>query len=100
MPGPSDISVILSQAGRIEKATQSPFTQSEVTKQILTEQEARERLRLSREVNAAKKSQEDIAISQREQKKRQQEDAKQKAKSEGKDKGSEAEEKHIIDLVI
>ncbi|MCD6570801.1 MAG: hypothetical protein J7L53_08890 [Deltaproteobacteria bacterium] len=96
MPGPSDISVILSQAGRIEKATQSPFAQSEVTKQILTEEEARERLRLSREVSAAKKSQE-IAVNQREHEKKRQD---KKGKAKGKDDKSKKEKKHIIDLVI
>ncbi|MCK7512724.1 MAG: hypothetical protein MZV70_57620 [Desulfobacterales bacterium] len=58
MAGPSDISTILSQAGRIEKINQNPFVQSEVTKQILTEEEARARLQQNREVTESKKAQE------------------------------------------
>ncbi len=58
MVGPSDISTILSQAGRIEKINQNSFVQSEVTRQILTEEEARARLRQNREVNESKKADE------------------------------------------
>ncbi len=99
MAGPSDISAILSQAGRIEKVNQSPFAQSEVTKQILTEQEARERMRMSREVNAPKKTDE-IAVRERGEKKGH-EQPKHRDNSEGKE-GKEKKEgkEHIIDVVI
>jgi hypothetical protein len=102
MAGASDISTILSQAGRIEKINQSPFAQSEVTKQILTEEEARERLRKNREVNESKKSQE-IAAKDRGKgkrkrgKRRQSEDqGKTPPKEEAQDNGA----KHIIDVVV
>ncbi|MEA2102667.1 MAG: hypothetical protein U9P80_08875 [Thermodesulfobacteriota bacterium] len=58
MAGAADISTMLSQAGRIEKINQSPFSNSEIAKQILTDQEAQERLRQHREVNASKKGDE------------------------------------------
>ena len=102
MAGASDISTILSQSGRIEKINQSPFAQSEVTKQILTEEEARERLRKSREVNEARKSQE---IAAQDRKKRSSDQGRER-----KPKGQENETvndepqdsgvKHIIDVVV
>jgi hypothetical protein len=102
MAGPSDISTILSQAGRIEKINQNPFVQSEVTRQILTEEEARERLRRNREVMESKKAQE-IAIRE----KADQERGRQKA-GEDKTKDQSAPEekdlppggKHLIDVVV
>ena len=102
MAGASDISTILSQAGRIEKINQNPFVQSEVTKQILTEEEARERLRRNREVNEAKKGRE-IAAKDREKGGRKQE---RKQLSKDREKNSPSEEaentgvKHIIDVVV
>ena len=102
MAGPSDIATILSQAGRIEKINQNPFVQSEVTKQILTEEEARERLRRTREVNEAKKGQE-IAAKDREKGGGSRE---RRQPSKGRDKAAQSEEteetgvKHIIDVVV
>ena len=105
MAGPSDISTILSQAGRIEKINQNPFVQSEVAKQILTEEEARARMQRSREVNEAKKARE-ISISEK---------AKQESKKQAKDSSDQAgseenpgssqddtskDVKHLIDVVV
>ncbi len=105
MAGPSDISTILSQAGRIEKITQNPFVQSEVTKQILTEEEARARMQRSREVTEAKKAQE-ISISEKAKResKRQAKDSSDQADTEDK-KDSPQEDtskdvKHLIDVVV
>ena len=102
MAGASDISTILSQAGRIEKINQSPFAQSEVTKQILTEEEARERLRKNREVNEARKAQE-IAVKDREKGKRDQERRRQSKGQDNenvKDEPQDTGVKHIIDVVV
>lgn len=102
MAGASDISTILSQAGRIEKINQSPFAQSEVTKQILTEEEARERLRKNREVNEARKAQE-LAVKDREKRKRDQERRRQskgQEKENVKDEPQDTGVKHIIDVVV
>ncbi|MGC9325645.1 MAG: hypothetical protein ACP5G0_12970 [Desulfomonilia bacterium] len=102
MVGPSDISTILSQAGRIEKINNNPFVQSEVTRQILTEEEARERLRRSKEVNESRKTGE---ITDRDRKK--DSSAREKRKDASPDRaetpGDEevsGKEKHIIDVVI
>lgn len=102
MAGASDISTILSQAGRIEKTNQSPFAQSEVTKQILTEEEARERLRKNREVNESKKGQE-IAAKDREKRRRDQERRRQPKGQQDDISKEEAQAtgvKHIIDVVV
>lgn len=99
MAGPSDISAILSQAGRIEKVNQSPFAQSEVTKQILTEQEARERLRMSREVNAPKKADE-IAVREHGEKKKHEQSRHSRGSEKKGEKDNKEEKKHIIDVVI
>jgi hypothetical protein len=102
MAGPSDISTILSQAGRIEKINQNSFVQSEVTRQILTEEEARERLRRSREVSESKKADE-ISIREKAKDERRHEGEKEdKAQAQS---SSEAEdgpigEKHLIDVVV
>jgi len=102
MAGAADISTILSQAGRIEKLNQSPFTQSEVAKQILTEEEARERLRRSREVNASKKAQE-IAVSERRERKKymqRKQEENESDQSETTQDDLQNEDKHIIDVVV
>jgi hypothetical protein len=105
MAGPTDISTILSQAGRIEKINQNPFVQSEVARQILTEEEARARMQKNREVTEAKKSQE-ISISEKakEQQKRQAKEKDQEAAPENQQESSEEEssktEKHLIDVVV
>jgi len=99
MVGPADISVILSQAGRIEKVGQSPLAHSEVSRQILTENEAQERLRKRREVNKPKKGDE---ISTRERIK-DNEHRKKKRNNKGNDSSTEdkdQEEKYIIDVVV
>lgn len=103
MAGPADISTILSQAGRIEKINQNPFVQSEVTRQILTEEEARQRLRRNREVMESKKAQE---TSVRE---RTREDRRQERPQDGKPRQETSEPKeddhpqgvkHLIDVVV
>ena len=102
MAGASDISTILSQSGRIEKINQSPFAQSEVTKQILTEEEARERLRKNREVNEARKSQE-IAAQDRKKGRSGQERGRQPKGQENETVSDEPQDsgvKHIIDVVV
>jgi len=105
MAGPTDISTILSQAGRIEKINQNPFVQSEVARQILTEEEARARMQKNREVTETKKSQE-ISISEKakEQQKRQAKDKPQEAAPENQQGSLEEEssktEKHLIDVVV
>ena len=102
MAGASDISTILSQAGRIEKINQSPFAQSDVTKQILTEDEARERLRKSREVNESQKGRE-IAAKDRDSKRDNQERKRRtrgKQKDVAKEDAPDKQEKHIIDVVV
>ena len=102
MAGPSDISTILSQAGRIEKINQNSFVQAEVTRQILTEEEARERLRRSREVSESKKADE-ISIREKAKDEHRHEGGKEdKAQAQP---SSEAEdspigEKHLIDVVV
>ncbi len=102
MAGASDISAILSQAGRIEKITQNPFVQSEVTKQILTEEEAKQRLRKNREVNESKKSQE-ISTKDRERG-RQKEQKKPNQDNAGNDNSEnvtqETGKRHIIDVLV
>lgn len=102
MAGASDISAILSQAGRIEKITQNPFVQSEVARQILTEDEAKQRLRKNREVNESDKSRE-IATKDRERRK-QQEQKKSRQDSAEKDNPEvdpqETGKRHIIDVMV
>ncbi|MFY9398906.1 MAG: hypothetical protein WAR22_11150 [Desulfomonilia bacterium] len=102
MPGPSDISAILSQAGRIEKINQSSFVHPDVAKQVLTEEEARARLQKSREVNETQKGRE-IAAKDRERRgdaegrKRQPEEK----SGESSDVTSPEEtRKHLIDVVV
>jgi hypothetical protein len=103
MGGPLDISTILSQAGRIEKINQNPFVQSEVARQILTEDEARARLRRNKEVAESRKADE---ISVRDQNKEQRNHEKGKEeKALNQSSGTEDEdrpqnEKHIIDVVV
>jgi hypothetical protein len=102
MVGPSDISTILSQAGRIEKINQNSFVQSEVTRQILTEEEARARLRQNREVNESKKADE-ISIREKNKDERRSEEEKEEkaqAKSVSDDEDSPQGEKHLIDVVV
>jgi hypothetical protein len=102
MPGPSDISAILSQGGRIEKISQSSFVHPDVAKQVLTEEEARERLQKSREVNEAQKGWE-IAAKDRERRggaegrKRQPEE---KSGGSADETSPEDVRKHLIDVVV
>jgi hypothetical protein len=101
MGGPLDISTILSQSGRIEKINQNPFVQSEVARQILTEDEAQARLRRNKEVAESKKAQE---MSVRDQNKdhRQEKDKEDKShtQSEAENEDRPQGEKHIIDVVV
>jgi hypothetical protein len=102
MAGPSDISTILSQAGRIEKINQNSFVQSEVTRQILTEEEARERLRRNREVSESKKADE-ISIREKAKDERHHEGGKEdKAQAQSPSEGEDRPigEKHLIDVVV
>jgi hypothetical protein len=101
MAGPTDISTILSQAGRIEKINQSPFAQSEFAHQVITEQEAKERLRRNREVAESKKAQE-ISVSDKAKEKHRKENPTQdkvKAQIASEEESPEGE-KHIIDVVV
>jgi hypothetical protein len=103
MAGAADISTILSQSGRIEKINQSPFSNSEVAKQILTDQEAQERLRQHREVNASKKGDE---IHTRDRKKGRGSGDQERSSQRNKDaqetsKSDENQDNtHLIDVVI
>ena len=102
MAGPSDIASILSQSGRIEKINQSPFAHADVSKQILTEQEARERLRFAREVNESKRVQEASEQQHKEQKRQSKKGAqgKKDVELEADKSDDEKEIKHLIDVVI
>jgi len=101
MAGPSDISTILSQAGRIEKINQNTFAQSEFARQILTEQEAKARLLRSREVAQTKKAQE-ISVSDKAKEEHRKENSKEDKSSALIDSEEETPqgEKHIIDVVV
>jgi hypothetical protein len=102
MAGASDISSILSQAGRIEKINQNPLVQSEVARQVLTEDEAKQRIRKGREVSGSDKVQ---GVADRERGRKGPEQ-KKKAQQPGQD-GENPEEqsletgkKHIIDVLV
>lgn len=105
MAGPTEISTILSQAGRIEKVNQNPFVHAEVAKQILTEEEARARMQRSREVTESKKAQE-ITISEKakQERKRQAKDKTHSESSEDQSDSSREDDsrdvKHLIDVVV
>jgi hypothetical protein len=101
MAGPTDIASILSQTGRIEKINQNSFVHSEVNKQILTEQEARERLRSARQISEGKRVQE-AADRKQKKEKQQARDGKTETSDEIEEQSTEADElkKHIIDVVI
>lgn len=100
MPGPTDIATILSQTGRIEKINQSPFAHADVAKQILTEQEAQERLRSASEINESKRVRE-ATDRQRKQERRQAKNARQENQDTDADQGDEKKgKKHLIDVVI
>lgn len=105
--GPSDISVILSQAGRIEKVLQNTFAQSEVARQILTEEEARARMQKAREVVEAGKAQEITISDEARQKSRRHmkgkmgpEEETREAGSEGRDEENAGQAKRLIDVVV
>lgn len=102
MAGPSDISAILSQAGRIEKINQNPFVQSEVARQILTEDEARQRIRKNREVNESNKA-EEIATKERERRRQERQKKADAGDDTGEVQGDQDQEivkRHIIDVVV
>ncbi|HQP30767.1 MAG TPA: hypothetical protein PLB81_05520 [Deltaproteobacteria bacterium] len=102
MAGPSDIAAILSQSGRIEKINQqNPFAHADVSKQIITEQEARERMRFAREVNESKRVQEASDRQRKEHRRSKQNDHGKSDAELGTEKsGDEKEVKHLIDVVI
>jgi len=102
MPGPSDIAAILSQGGRIEKITQSSFVQPDIAKQVLTEEEAKERLRKSREVNESQKGRE-IAAKDRDSRGARDERKRHPADRKGTPPDEPCQDdgkKHLIDVVI
>jgi len=102
MAGPTDISTILSQTGRIEKINQNPFVQSEVARQILTEEEAKARLRKNKEVAESKKAQE-ISVRDKAKGERKRENPKGKtaeAQTTPEEDENSKDEKHIIDVVV
>ncbi|MGD0821996.1 MAG: hypothetical protein ABSA71_14760 [Desulfomonilia bacterium] len=102
MAGPTDISTILSQTGRIEKINQNPFVQSEVARQILTEEEAKARLRKNKEVAESKKAQE-ISVRDKTKGDRGRENPKEKtaeAQTTSEEDENSKDEKHIIDVVV
>jgi hypothetical protein len=101
MAGPSDISTILSQTGRIEKINQNTFAQSEFARQIITEQEAKARLRRNREVAESKKAQE-ISVSDKAKEEHRKENPREdtaKARIASEEENPQGE-KHIIDVVV
>lgn len=100
MSGPSDIGAILSQTGRIEKINQTPFAHADVSKQILTEQEARERLRFAREVNESKRVQEASERQHKHGKKSAHDGKKDSRDNQPEAEGTEKKGKHLIDVVI
>ena len=102
MAGPTDISTILSQTGRIEKTNQNPFVQSEVARQILTEEEAKAKLRKNKEVVESKKAQE-ISVRDKTRGEQRREHSKGKtaeAQITSEDDENPEGEKHIIDVVV
>ena len=101
MAGPTDISTILSQTGRIEKINQNPFVQSEVARQILTEEEAKARLRKNKEVAESKKAQE-ISVRDKTKGDRRREIRRKKRPKHRQPlkRRNPQGEKHIIDVVV
>lgn len=99
MAGPSDIGSILSQSGRIEKINQTPFAHADVAKQVLSEQEARARILIARQVNESKRVQEANERKHKQERRapRHQEET---SGSEAEAEGAAKEAKHLIDLVI
>lgn len=99
MAGPSDIGSILSQSGRIEKINQTPFAHADVAKQVLSEQEARARILIARQVNESKRVQ---AANERKhkQERRAPRHQEETSGSEAEAEGAAKEAKHLIDLVI
>ncbi len=102
MAGASDISAILSQAGRIEKINQNPFVQSEVARQALTEEEAKQRLRKNREVNESRKTYEmSTKDRDREKPQRQKREAPDREEKDSSEAGPrETDKRHIIDVLV
>ena len=100
MAGASDISTILSNAGRIERINPNTFPHQEAARQVLTEDEARERMRRNRSVNEGKQSQ-TIVTSERERRKSEQEEGQERHLTD-EDAASEdsSENNHLIDLVV
>lgn len=102
MAGASDISAILSQAGRIEKINQNAFVQSEVARQVLTEEEARQRVRKNREVSESGKVQA-AAAKEREKESRDEKKKARQGAGEGESPDEQAPDtvrKHIIDVLV
>lgn len=102
MAGASDISAILSQAGRIEKINQNAFVQSEVARQVLTEEEARQRVRKNREVNESGRARA-VAAKEREKKNKDEREKARQGADEGENPGEQAPDavrKHIIDVLV
>jgi hypothetical protein len=102
MAGASDISAILSQAGRIEKINQNPFVQSEVARQVLTEDEAKQRIRKAKEVSESDKVQ-GIAARERDRKNQESQKKARQGSAENEDSDEQSQEtgkKHLIDVLV
>ncbi len=100
MAGPTDISTILSQAGRIEKMNQSPFVHGEANRQVVTEDEAQARLKRNRQVNENEKQQ---AIQTRDHGGRRRQESKKGSKRQAEEPEKDelvSESNHIIDVVV
>ena len=102
MAGASDISTILSNTGRIERINPNTFAQHDAARQVLTEGEARERMRRNRSVNEGKQSQ--TIVTRERQRRNPDEQQAEKRDSEFAEEIDSSEEvtesHHLIDLVI
>lgn len=102
MAGASDISTILSNTGRIERINPNTFAQHDAARQVLTEDEARERMRRNRSVNEGQQSQ-TIVTSERQRRNSEEQQAEKRSAeaAENTENNEEATESHhLIDLVI
>ncbi|OPZ60614.1 MAG: hypothetical protein BWY87_00358 [Deltaproteobacteria bacterium ADurb.Bin510] len=100
MAGASDISTILSNSGRIERINPNTFAHQEAARQVLTEGEARERMRRNRSVNEGKESQ--TIITRERQRREAEENEGREHQLTDEDAATEeaSESSHLIDLVV
>jgi len=100
MAGASDISTILSNSGRIERINPNTFAHQEAARQVLTEGEARERMRRNRSVNEGKESQ-TIVTRERQRRNPEQDEGHERHLTDEDAAPEEASENnHLIDLVV